>query len=140
MTATDRLDAIEARANAATEGPWNHWPEAGWIELFQQGPDGPYDVVEVLANGIRPNLGWGSDGIYGDGPERDADFIAHARQDVPALVAALRAVLALHVPKRKTVDTGKTHDYCTSPDHYRLTPVWPCPTVTAITTALGDAS
>ena len=57
----EEIEAIAARAAAATPGPWHKEP----------GPDGYYwyDDLETQENG---------------------DFIAHARTDVPALVAALR--------------------------------------------------
>jgi hypothetical protein len=68
MTEQD-LAAIEARANAATAGPWEatHQYYACWSL------DGPE------ANG--PDMM----------PEGDATFIANARTDVPALVAELKA-------------------------------------------------
>ena len=89
------LDAIEQRANAATEGPW-----------FQDSDN--------------PGLVWGEQRSDGDGywslfasetghdataEPQDAEFIAHARGDVPALVAEVRRrmateqrVRALHHP------------------------------------------
>ena len=63
MTDLD-LDAIEARADAATDGPW---------------------VVKLL----------------------DAEFIAHARTDVPALVAALREARAKVEAMRSWIDGAK---------------------------------
>ena len=61
----------------------------------------------------------------------DAEFIAHARTDVPALVAALRAVLELHAEAGRGSDTYCTHCF---PDCFD----YPCPTVTAIRQHLGD--
>ena len=66
--AADRLDAIEARANAATEGPWR-------IDVGAEIVDPSFEVVAQVVL------------------DEDNDFIAHARTDVPALVAALRAVM-----------------------------------------------
>ena len=89
----NRLNEIEARAHAATEGPWE---------------------------GIRY-----PDGLLGR-------VIAHARTDVPALVAALKAALNEH-------PTGVFHsfagdvqwcDACDGP--------YPCPTVAAIRQHLGE--
>ena len=79
-----RLDEIKARAAAATEGPWvNDSTEIGR-------PFPGTDTIDVwVAESCHPN----GDGIDG---EADAEFIAHARTDVPTLVAAVEAVLELH--------------------------------------------
>jgi hypothetical protein len=86
------LDIIQARADAATEGPWA-WEATGekdnsWAVGLIQDDDGepiegenePGDniVIEGICEGIDAHI-------------PDAEFIAHARQDVPALVAELRA-------------------------------------------------
>lgn len=63
------LDEIEARANAATPGPWT--PQT--IRLYD-GVDLPDETVAQ----------W----------QRDAVFIAHARTDVPALIARVRELEA----------------------------------------------
>ena len=72
---TDYLDEIQARADAATDGPWT-----------------------VYVNEHGPWVGKDGGAEIGDDPEQDradAEFSAHARTDVPRLVAALRAVEAL---------------------------------------------
>jgi hypothetical protein len=64
----EELTGIEARANAATPGPWeaqHSYDDCWWLG----GPE---------ANG--PDML----------PQGDAEFIAHARADVPALVAEVR--------------------------------------------------
>jgi hypothetical protein len=86
-----RIAEDEATARGAHPGPWNHWPEAGWIEVYQGGPTtegGPYG--DVIAQGIRPT-GSGTDwntptgkGPY-TGTEHTADHIC--RHD-PARVLA----------------------------------------------------
>ena len=88
MNAIDRLDEIEARANAATRGPW-----ATVIE------DGV--TLSLVLTDEDDGLFYGDSGY--DAPivtesGRDAEFVAHARTDVPALVAALRAMLEAHTP------------------------------------------
>jgi hypothetical protein len=64
----DDLQAIEARANAATPGPWQ----------LTGGRDEVYDIIgdgrDVVQQVLSP----------------DAEFIASARTDVPALVAEVR--------------------------------------------------
>ena len=68
------LDQIEARANAASEGPWKACMDS----------DGGIDV------------GFDPDGIFtiyaGFGWDDDAEFIANARTDIERLLAAVRAV------------------------------------------------
>ncbi|GAA1454186.1 hypothetical protein [Nocardiopsis tropica] len=71
------LDAIEARASAATEGPW--YPVAndlvgGWCVSQQDAPPSQSRGGSV-ADFIR---------------REDAEWIGHARTDVPDLVARVR--------------------------------------------------
>lgn len=66
MTARDALRAMRERADAATEGPWE---AADYLVMASD--------IDITDCQIRP----------------DAEFIAHARTDVPALVKALEAVL-----------------------------------------------
>lgn len=107
-----RLNEIEARANAATPGPWEWGPQDGWL-----GTEG----------GVAVGWKWGT-----LTQEADGQFIAHARTDVPALVAALRAVLEVH--KRKvTMFNFATYDECEDCEYD-----WPCLTVTAIRQHLGE--
>ena len=100
MSAADRLNEIEARANAATEGPWT--PD----EYTEVDPDGFYELSRVIAPDPDGD-DWCAIGVVHTGILRpDADFIAHARADVPALVAALRTVLE-HV---KEMEADIPHD------------------------------
>jgi hypothetical protein len=66
---------------------------------------------------------------------KDAEFIAHARSDVPVLVAAVEAVLELHQRNRydECIECLSTDEYgeATNVDY-------PCPTVAAIQSALGE--
>jgi hypothetical protein len=101
---THRLDEIEARANAATEGPWN----------FGTGTEEPLDLAARI-EWVADTLGYGNEkrhlwatwrpdgesegrvivpALTGDGPNahHNAEFIAHARSDVPALLAFAREV------------------------------------------------
>ena len=86
MTAADRLDEIQARADKATEGPWE-------TRLFDGLPG-----KKVVGKREPSDLGRGPivlmQPIFCTEQSADnAEFIAHARADVPRLVAALRAVL-----------------------------------------------
>jgi len=90
------LEAIEARANAATDGPW-HWEDERHFDLLKpKGSNGTRwgtEVIEVTHDGgcacrqscemevlIAPS---------------DAEFIANARTDVPDLIAEVRRLRGL---------------------------------------------
>ena len=81
------LDAIEARAEAATPGPWTARLRDDMWEINDGSGSNFVSIVESC---------WLPDdcdaGQYGGIPDvDDARFIAHARADIPALVAELRA-------------------------------------------------
>ena len=133
----NRLNEIEARANAATEGPWE-WEGDAKAEW------------EIGANSLVPSrrpddpvlygYGYDASGIEVKSPA-DAEFIAHARTDVPALVAALRAVLELHpreVVMAADPEFGQMEDdaICGACIVNHEAADWPCPNVRAITAAL----
>jgi len=119
-TITDRLDEIAGRADAATEGPWSVYDRGVGCHIALD--DGVGD--RILPEGFRTDIG----------RNEDAAFIAAARTDIPALVAALRAVLALHVAE----DRG-TGPHCAGCATVATFTHYPCPTVTAITAALIGA-
>ena len=102
-----RLDEIEARTTAATEGPWN---------VFMGRIDHPGRSLIAVA--------------YDVGCDEDADFIAHARTDVPALVAVARYALSQHAPDGWG-NCGPCDD-ATGEDG------WPCSTVREIHRLLGE--
>lgn len=114
-----RLDAIEAR-----HGDWYGQTGAGvWADLHGEWADMRADTVEqqVMARQI-------------------------VRNDVPALVAALRAVLAEHhravaygVAVCDTCSQVKDEDEWDDPNDSPIASwlPWPCPTVRAVTEALG---
>ena len=146
----NRLDQIEARANAATEGPWeagdryhcqaadkcecrpHHGPlidtyqHPEWGTMHVHRADEPWWHAGVL---YRPAGGPPGD-VCSDTASADAEFIAHARADVPDMAAALRAVLKLH--KRLESVNGEYCDRC-FPDEWH----WPCSTVATIRQHLG---
>lgn len=89
------LDAIKARAGAASPGPWE-------VSMFDSGHSKFEMSVSVIAshNGdsIADMDGLGrthnEDPRFQDDGLRDADFIAHARDDIPALVAEVKSLTA----------------------------------------------
>lgn len=117
---TAKLDAIDARVEAATEGPW--FPDEddaseGHAVYQDDGGFGTVYIAQEMHQGHDEGRG-------------DAEFIAHARQDVPAMSAALRAVLDLHVS-----DEWPDLPFCKG-----CYTEFPCATRLAITTHLEGAS
>lgn len=127
----NRLDQIEARANAATEGPWAPWrdqdgaPHMNGLLMVGNAdaviPEGEFWVEDVDINPVAHTYL----------PE-DREFIAHSRTDVPDMAAALRAVLKLHRPGRTFHGHGFSQPLCT------CRAAMPCPTVDAIRQHIGD--
>ena len=125
----NRLNEIEARANAATEGPWRH------ISIFEVG-----GFVENPHG--RELFDWAQDDAGTIcAPDPDAEFIAAARTTVPALLDALEKVLELHprvVVMAADPEFGQMEDdaICGACIVNHEAADWPCPNVRAITTAL----
>lgn len=137
MTAPDPTAAALARwrevEQAATNGPW--------VEHY-----GDVRTAHTPATSKRPErqsmylAEWVIDA--------DAVFAATARTAVPALLAMAEAVLALHpravaygVDVCATCSQVKDADEWDDPDDSPIASwlPWPCPTVTAIATAIGGA-
>lgn len=110
MSISDRLDQIAARADAATEGPWGFIADTNLIGMAKEWRIGSTEAMADVA--ATPRFGTDS---------ADAEFIAASRSDVPALVAAVRAVLAYV-------------DYCDDEGWS----AWPDDIRRAIATALGE--
>ena len=91
------LEEMREIEQAATEGPWIHWPEAHSIEIIQRDDTGHYgEIIDV-----RPRLGWGEQTYVRTernpgGDEPDAAFIAASRTFVPDALDALETILELH--------------------------------------------
>lgn len=71
------LDAIKARANAATPGPWDAYRPREVYRLYEVCSTTPSGMNEVLAE------------VSGYNASNDAEFIAAARTDIPDLLAAV---------------------------------------------------
>lgn len=103
------IDQVDARTNAATDGPWE--PTRHGVETV---PPDDLHRFDIMAEQVaRTDF------------TVDAEFIAHARTDLPAATTALRSVLDLHRADHEGRCVEDVEDY-------------PCPTVTAITTALSQ--
>ena len=127
MTIESRLAEIRARAEAATEGPWE-------------------DVVDDLNEDVdvwhdREYRLWiaNTGELFTASEQRarqilaDAEFIAASRTDLPALLAAVEAVRELHTPIERR--DGPVCDHCLHSPRVGAYP-YPCPTVQALTAAL----
>jgi hypothetical protein len=78
-----RISEIESRATAATPGPW-------WEFLESRGGLGGSSMISVRSDEFSPDIYlWRETEIA---PDADIEFVAHARQDVPHLVAAVRSL------------------------------------------------
>ena len=126
----NRLDEIEARTNAATEGPWAPWRDQDGA-LHMNGLLMVGNAAAVIPEGESWVEGVDVNPIAHTYTPEDREFIAHARTDVPDMAAALRAVLELH--KREESPSG---DYCDEcfPNEWH----WPCSTVATIRQRIGD--
>ena len=116
------IEAIRARAEKATEGPWvlasadifpedreaqrngrPYWtitePEEGMT--IRRGPMGSkhMDPARVI-----DGAGFDADGIYGSTP--DLEFIAHARTDIPALLSEIDRLRAIERAANDFIESG----------------------------------
>lgn len=118
------LDHTDTLAGQATGGAWEWAPS-----ITTQARHRPAKVSTLIWDG--------DDAVEASLPHSTADaaFIAHARTALPASVAALRAVTELHAP----FQAGRPFcGVCAEADDTAYPLPWPCPTITAITDAIGD--
>lgn len=136
MTDKPRLADARRLADAATEGPWYWEPPSG--ESF------PMNDESLMSSGAKVDgttydktvlSGWGYDACGTDASDEDREFIAASRQLVPALLAAVDAVLAVHVPLNDLGSPPCAHCLGDEDGESVFVP-WPCPTVRAITAHL----
>lgn len=116
MTGVD-VEHTKALEAAATPGPWSadHRTDSDHDWAFAD-----ITYVDPRWEGLGPQmLG------YVDLDEADAEFIAHARTALPALVAAVERVQALHSPW----PSPSIQTYCRTCAH-----PMPCPTIRALET------
>lgn len=114
MTGVD-VEHTKALEQVATPGPW----------VARPSPMGAMLPDEVFASGES----FGRNVPAECHQREDAEFIAHARTAVPALVAAVERVQALHTPDEFGMCEG-----CGDNEHgYAIVP-HPCPTIRALET------
>lgn len=88
------LEAIEKRAEAATKGPWaTHWERRRLVDR-----SGVWSERGIVADRI-------AGGGTNDDGETNAAFIAHAREDVPALVLEVRRLRGVLAEIRTIIET-----------------------------------
>jgi len=92
-----RLEAIEARTNAATPGPWEVREHEGMYALA--GPNG-WPIEDGNPDPAAPNF----------------VFVAHAREDVPDLVAEVRRLRAVEAAERAVIEAAKAWASYEPPD------------------------
>ena len=109
------LAAIRARAEAATEGPWDYAGQ-GWVRHGDMSV-GSDQIPEVLAATVLSDA--------------DGAFIAHAREDIPALLAEIDRLNATIQRVRELHSSeGRTWaDFDTCADCHKA---YPCPTTRAL--------
>lgn len=115
MTGVD-VEHTKALTEDITEGPWEveTIPETGESRVLRRFEFFGEQIEIVAPGGMQ---------------REDAIFISHARTAVPALVAAVERVQALHTPDEFGMCEG-----CGDNEHgYAIVP-HPCPTIRALET------
>jgi hypothetical protein len=112
-----QLDDIEAREKAATKGPWGFYDGSNYADVaadMEVTSRGSYSYREKIAR-LEDEDYWDDPAHEDDAEEcapeqmaANAAFIAHAREDVPALVAEVRRLRALNADLDRAL--GETID------------------------------
>lgn len=119
------LEAIKARVDAANPGPWRVVRHEPSLTRMVVSDDHTLDI---------------DFGYVGNCTAKAAEFVAHAREDVPALVAEVERLRAAEQRVRDLHDFEQYHDelspwcaHCNRDDNERDDVVlWPCPTLLAL--------
>lgn len=140
-TVTATLAQWAALTEGATEGPWRaNGPDEDWAAISS----GPDSVLHAYLTHERSCDGCecGDEGAQVAISIEDAEFIAHARTAMPALIAAVKDALGLHrphpVPQEMIYGTITACSECGSVDDAPVE--WPCPTVQAAQKWLGGGA
>lgn len=92
MLTQKELAAIRERAERATEGPWSvYYGRAFSHERFDS--DGDKRLPTGIGQVFISHDHW--DGNYFDASDEDIEFIAHAREDIPKLLAEIERLQRL---------------------------------------------
>jgi len=100
----DRLTEIEARAEAATEGPWE-------VARFDY-EDGAINWQVWCGAGTDNDKahGYNCDDLWAPNVRKTSEFIAHARTDIPYLLARLRSAERVVEAARRAYAVTNTRD------------------------------
>jgi hypothetical protein len=105
---TERIEAIRKRAEAATPGPWVTERDTEVVTVYAPAPFVPEHPVAPMAVLYWPGHTFEetrqAEVLWYD----TADFIAHAREDVPYLLAALDAAKAESATLRVQIEAERT--------------------------------
>lgn len=117
--ADERIADIQARAEAATDGPWGYFDGDNYAALaadYQQTGRGSYSCRQGIAR-LEEDDFWDDRANEardeGDAYEQmiaNAEFITHAREDVPALLAEVQRLRAISAAAHAFAD--EMGDYC----------------------------
>ena len=128
------LAEVREREQGATKGPWrthDTWLESGGhAATVLSGEGNATDLRAWLPTFAGGLVAWDE----GRNVWNDATFIAGARADVPRLLAAVEAVLAIHKPVHAYLNSPATCQHCL--DASGDLDEWPCATYEAISRAL----
>ena len=121
------LDESQRLADKATAGPWEY--------MTNETPDGE-NLYFTIEDSEQESVAETNGSYQG---RADAEFIAESRTRLPQAVAALREVAKLHQPSPYSYPDGSAPcRECNRSDSTGLAPTWwPCPTLRAVTEALG---
>ena len=123
------LAGIEQRTAEATEEPWEvNGPDEDWA-VIHSGPDSVIHAYTVHDPDCEGCTCGGDEAGHVAISVEDAELIAHARTDLPALTDAVRDVLALHA--EAACSRGYPQAFCVDCDR-----AWPCDTVRALAARL----
>jgi len=114
MSDAPDYDAIEARTNAATVGPWlidAGVDGAGWVFVGNRSDGRDFGLWEIVHSSSDPLRDLTPKAAQRE--VADAEFIAHARTDVPALIARCRELEAKVAAVRVEAASALAH-----PDPY----------------------
>lgn len=85
------LEAMQARADLASPGPWYPWHRCSGVEETPNVNEVAGLGWEIVVNRDTGERAWPQPQLRGTFERgHDAYFVAHARQDVPTLVAEVR--------------------------------------------------
>jgi hypothetical protein len=101
-----RLAEIRERVEAATAGPWRH----GTNPRFEDGPDWSWGATGTVATHESFGRPLETRVLSAEDPpenEADLDFIAHAREDVPYLLALVESYAPLVAAARTVIEHAR---------------------------------